>query len=250
MNLKMTFSVYTDGFKRYWLTFADLHISVETLSDFRERFLRYSDTFEADADITVHICPDEILKETERQNGMDTYRIEEYLIYRKICNELPRFNAFMLHAATLEYDGRAYAFCAKSGTGKSTHAELWKYMLGNKCRYINGDKPIIRMINEVPTAFGSPWNGKEGRGENISAPLSGICFIKRGETPSIRKLETNEGLFRIISVSHRPENHEFDDDFYYCIGNVVENVPMYELTCDISAGAAKLSFETLTYEVI
>lgn len=231
------------------LTIADINIAVNSVTDFSRFFGNYENQADSHADFEVGVSEAEIRERHRRFPDIGERGAESYLIYEKICDELPRFDAFMLHAATLCYGGKAYAFCAKSGTGKSTHAELWKMLLGDRYRYINGDKPIIRILNGVPTAFGTPWNGKEGRGENISAPLAGICFLVRSETPSIRKVDAKEGLFRVLSASHRPKARTLDNNFYRCIERIVETVPMYELSCDISESAARLSFETMTGEV-
>ena len=45
---------------------------------------------------------------------------------------------------------QAYLFCGSSGTGKTTHMLLWQKMLGDRFKFINGDKPIIRFIDNVP----------------------------------------------------------------------------------------------------
>lgn len=227
---------------------AAVTVSVNSGSDYAERFASYIVNADASPDMAVSVSDDEVCERQKSVPGLDAYSIEYCLIYEKICDQLPRFDAFMLHAAVVAYRGKAYAFSAVSGTGKSTHAALWEKLLGDKCRYINGDKPIVRILNDMPTAFGTPWNGKEGRGNRISAPLAGLCFIARGERPSIRSVNKKEGLFRVLSASHQPKDHALDDNFYHCIGKVVENVPMYELKCNISADAAKLSFETMTGE--
>ena len=48
----------------------------------------------------------------------------------------------------IKVDNDAYAFCAKSGTGKTTHTKLWMQLLGDRMSYINGDKPLIRIIDD------------------------------------------------------------------------------------------------------
>lgn len=230
---------------------ADITVSVSCCSDFSRHFAPYAADAGSPCDISVVVSGDEIRERQKSVPELDARSIEFYLIYEKICDELSRFDAFVLHAATLEYAGRAYAFSALSGTGKSTHAELWMSLLGKGCRYVNGDKPIIRAIDGgAPMAFGTPWTGKEGRGSNISAPLAGICFLVRDSKPSIRRVDKKEGLFRVLSASHQPKDHSLDDRFYGSVGNVVENVPMYELRCDISADSAKMSFETMTGEIL
>ena len=37
---------------------------------------------------------------------------ESYLIYRRICERMPAFGVYLLHAAVVEMDGRGYAFSA------------------------------------------------------------------------------------------------------------------------------------------
>lgn len=44
----------------------------------------------------------------------------------------------------LEIDGKAYMFSAPSGTGKSTHAKLWRDCFGDRVTMINDDKPLIK----------------------------------------------------------------------------------------------------------
>ena len=230
------------------LKIAGLTVEICCESDFSRLFEPY--TCSGQADISVGTSAAEITYEQGRFPALTARSAEFCLLYAKICDELPRFDAFMLHAAVLEYNGMAYAFCAKSGTGKSTHAELWCSLPDKGCRIINGDKPIIRITDGIPNAFGTPWNGKEGRGENISAPLAGIGFIVRDDIPSVRQTDKKEGLFRVLSASHRPKEHSLDDHFYQCVGQVAKTVPMYELKCNVSADAAKTAFEAMTGEML
>jgi hypothetical protein len=47
-------------------------------------------------------------------------------------------------------------------------------------------------------AYGTPWNGKENWGSNISAPLAGVCFIERGDKNSISPLSSEESALKIM----------------------------------------------------
>ena len=40
--------------------------------------------------------------------------------------KLLKHQGFMIHASAVEKEGKAYLFSAPSGTGKSTHAQLWR----------------------------------------------------------------------------------------------------------------------------
>lgn len=61
-------------------------------------------------------------------------------------------NAVVLHASYIEHEGDAVLFCAPSGTGKSTQAELWKKY--RSARIINGDRCLIRKGEAGFTAGG------------------------------------------------------------------------------------------------
>ena len=58
------------------------------------------------------------------------------------------YNTLMIHASAVEKDGKeAYAFLGKSGTGKSTHSQLWlKYL--NNFTLLNDDNPAIRVFED------------------------------------------------------------------------------------------------------
>ena len=44
-------------------------------------------------------------------------------------------------------DDYAYVFSADSGTGKSTHTQLWLEHFGDRAYILNDDKPAIRLID-------------------------------------------------------------------------------------------------------
>ena len=107
-------------------------------------------------DLTVEASLEEI--EAERQSSPyhpSAGYAESICIYRQIATALPRFGAFVFHAAVVECDGQGYAFAAQSGTGKSTHVSLWLRHFGNRARIINGDKPIFRFVDGAWRAYGT-----------------------------------------------------------------------------------------------
>ena len=78
-------------------------------------------------DIEVSVTDEEI--ETEyagyRAESVSRALCESTCIYRAIARKLIAFQAFVMHGAVLELDGKAYVFTAKSGVGKTTHTKLW-----------------------------------------------------------------------------------------------------------------------------
>lgn len=77
----------------------------------------------------------------------DAY-LQQLALYRAIAEQAPKHNVFLMHAAVIGFGGKAYAFTAASGTGKSTHLRLWKDAFGDAVQIINGDKPLLRIGSE------------------------------------------------------------------------------------------------------
>ena len=94
-----------------------------------------------DAYFSVDITQDDIVREREKaahQNmkefGKALQHSDPYLetlaLYRKIAGRLAEHQTLLVHGSAIAVDGQGYLFTAKSGTGKSTHARLWRKLLG------------------------------------------------------------------------------------------------------------------------
>ncbi|MBE6601401.1 MAG: hypothetical protein E7637_02705 [Ruminococcaceae bacterium] len=197
-----------------------------------------------DLAFTVSASPEEIAKEQALGDYAADY-CESICLYRHICELIPAHNVFLFHSCILEVDGYAYAFTAKSGVGKSTHCALWLKTVPN-ARVLNGDKPLIRVEEDgTLTAFGTPWNGKENWGENISAPLAAVCFIERGEINTIETVSEGEAVDRLIHQLYLRGPRQSVMKQLMLMDSFVRGVPFYLLHCNISKEAARLSFETM-----
>ncbi len=170
---------------------------------------------------------------------------ESLCIYRAIAERLPAFDRIVFHGAAIEYDGKAFLFTAPSGTGKTTHINLWRQYLGDKVSIINGDKPIIK-VADSPIVYGTPWAGKEGYQQNISAPLKAICILKQGKTNNIIHLQTGEAINHLMRQVYLPKDQKSLSSTLSLLGKMIENTPVYLLECDISNQAFDASYKTLT----
>ena len=183
---------------------------------------------------------------TESQGGkFPIDYCESICLYRHICEILPGYSIFLMHSSVVLVDGVAYAFAAKSGVGKSTHTSLWlKAIPGAKV--LNGDKPLYR-INEngSVTAYGTPWNGKEGWGINAKAPLGGVCFLERGEENAIRKATEEEILAKIPHQLYLRGTRTSVDLQLQLLNRFVTAVPYYILSCTISEEAARVAYAAM-----
>ena len=85
----------------------------------------------------------------------------------------------------------------KSGVGKTTLGNHCVRTLQD-CRIINGDKPFLHCQEDAITAYGTPWNGKEGYGENSRVTIAYLVFVNQGAVNRCRALTAEEAAFRLL----------------------------------------------------
>ncbi len=233
---------------------AGLVIRIENRFRYVENLCReYITDPERPADLSVAVSEEELRAETEKAPDFffgDGYA-EGVVVYEKISNALPAFDAFVMHSSVVEVGGRAYCFAAESGTGKSTHTRYWKETLGSRVTVINGDKPIYRFIDGRLTAFGTPWCGKENWQTKTSAPLKALCLLERGEENAIYPADAFEMLGEMSRHFHLPGRGQVDmPRLIELLDRMVASVPVYRLRCrnDISAAREAIRFFGLEEE--
>ena len=157
---------------------------------------------------------------------------EQLCILRKIALLCMDYNAFLLHAAVIDVDGQGIAFAARSGTGKTTRVLLWKKALGDRVKVVNGDKPILRFMEDGLYAFGTPWMGKERLGENTSVQMKAVCFIERGDTVALCRLAPKETVPRLFNQILIPKDAARLKVFLMLMERFAQPIPFYLLTCN------------------
>jgi hypothetical protein len=191
------------------------------------------------ADIEIVLSPARIMELNAQHPDLTAdeiaYLATGTLFYRKAAI----FDCVLLHSSCLKYKGKAYLFTADSGTGKSTHTGLWKKVFGDEVQILNDDKPVLRKMGEVWTAFGTPWSGKTDLNVNDFAPVGGIVFLKRGETNSIRRLTPpiDEVAPLFIKQISKPNKLENLEALLKSADNILTTLPLYEMCCNISEDA-------------
>ena len=195
---------------------------------------------------TVSAGSDEIAKEREASAGelSDGY-LESIVVYRKIAERLPEYGAVVFHGAILAKGEKAYAFTARSGVGKTTHTRLWLSELGSDVHYINGDKPVIRLIDGVPYAFGTPWRGKEGYGRAESAPLKAIALLERAETNTAKQIPYSDGVVRLMKQIYIPKNPDSASLAMRVADKILTTVRFVELKCNMDTEAAHVAAKAM-----
>ena len=199
------------------------------------------------ADISVSVSEEELqreLKESPTAYFSEGYA-EGVMLYEKISNALPAFDAFVMHSSVVAVDGQAYCFAAESGMGKSTQTRYWKQVLGEGLTIINGDKPIYRFHGDHLIAYGTPWCGKENWQTNAGAPLRALCLLQQREENAIFPVKPSELLAELTRHFYLPGGDLVDLlKVMKLIDKMISMVPVYRLCCknDVSAAEMAISY--------
>ena len=193
---------------------------------------------------TVRVTPEMILREKRAATGevSDGY-CESLAAYREISRYLALHDALLLHSAVIEVNGRAIAFSARSGTGKSTHIRLWRSVYGDRVRIVNGDKPIIRFDREgTPIAYGTPWAGKEGWQRNVGVPLHSIVILRRGETDRLLPISREEAALELLGQILIGETESEAAASMEMLDRLIASVDLRVLYCTPTEEAARVAY--------
>lgn len=204
-------------------------------------------------DVMIRLTEQDIFHEKNHttEQAFTAPYLETLALLRKISDILPSHKRLLIHGASISYEGRAFLFTAPSGTGKSTHIRLWKKYIGEKVKIVNGDKPFISLNANAdgkiePVIYGTPWAGKERWQRNCKEPLKGICFVQRGTTNTIQKMNPEDCITLLFNQIYMPKEAASVGQTLELLDLLAKNVPLYLLTCDMSEAAVRCSFEALT----
>ena len=101
---------------------------------------------------------------------------------------------FLLHAATIVRNGKAYAFTGRSGAGKSTVASL-----SPEGSVLTDEISLLRRENGVWRAYGTPfWGEFRAAGSNTSAPVAGIYRLVQASQNAVTLLSRRETLRMLL----------------------------------------------------
>ena len=156
------------------------------------------------------------------------------------------FDTLLIHASLVRNNGYGYAFIAQSGTGKSTHTSLWlKHIEGSDL--MNDDNPIVRIIDNKPMIYGSPWSGKTPCYRNIKAPLGAITKIDRAKQNSVERLSPTIAFSQILpSCSSMKWDKVVFRNTYDTVIKLIEAIPSVNvLHCLPDEDAARTCYNAI-----
>ena len=218
------------------------------ITAFNETTKRYCGGFltKEKPDYEIVLTEEDLKNESSNSNNGQVYVNEEIsALYRKIADLLVEDNIVVFHSSAICVNGGAFLITARSGVGKSTHARNLKEYIGEQFKYINDDKPLIKVGNDI-TVFSTPWNGKERRGSDISASLKAILFLNRGETNTYRKIDNKEEIYiKMLSQIYLPKEKSKREKALKVADNLLKNVNFYEINVTKDIESAKMTYEEI-----
>lgn len=224
---------------------ADIVFSADI--NYRYTFENMND-YRADKDEIPEFALEVTKADIDRERELSPYDLPAYVheftaLYRKyIYIVMDRYDAFFFHCSSICVDNQAIMFTAKSGTGKSTHRNLWMKNFGDRVTVINDDKPIIRRIDGVFYVYGTPWKGKEALGENIRVPAKALCFLSRAEENSIGTIDTISVVSKMLNQTVRPAQPELMGKLLDLIDGFLNQVDCYDLRVNMNDDAAVVAY--------
>ena len=154
--------------------------------------------------------------------------------------------SLMIHSSVIEYKDRGYLFLGKSGTGKSTHSELW-------CRHIEGatllndDAPIVSCNETKNIVSGSPWSGKTPCYRNKSVEIGAIVQLHQSKTNKIVRVSPLRAMAIIMPciVGDMKWDKEIHGNVISIVEKLVQRTTVYEMWCTPDKEAALLSYSKI-----
>ena len=156
-------------------------------------------------------------------------------------------DTLLIHASVTMNGGKGYLFLGKSGTGKSTHSQLWiKNIEG--CELLNDDNPALRVCDDgVVRVYGTPWSGKTPCYRNLDVPVGAIVDLHQAKKNVIKRQSLPEAYASIyVSFSGYRFIKNMADGYHATNAKIVSSVPCYSLDCLPNPEAAFLCYDTVT----
>lgn len=218
-------------------------LAIENQYDYLPGVCRDYLTEEA-AEAVLSVTDEEIASENQNGGSWAPAYLESLAVYRKICERLLDDDILLFHCSALAVDGKAYLFTAPSGTGKSTHAQLWRERFKDRVVMINDDKPLLKIRQEEIRVYGTPYGGKGNLQTNTSAPVAGIVILHQAAENRICRISGKEAYPALLNQTYRRKDPAAMLRTLDLVKRLA-GIPVWSLGCTISQAAVVLAARAL-----
>ena len=217
------------------------------INAFNETTKRYCGDFLSDEEpqYVIALSEEDLKNEVTESNNGHVYVNEEIsALYRKIADLLIENDVVVFHGSSFKVKDNGFIVTARSGVGKSTHVRLLSQYLGSDFAYINDDKPLLRIKDDL-VIYSNPWNGKERRGNNTSASLKAVLFLNRGDN-TYKKLDNKEEVyFKLLSQIYLPRDKVKREKALKIIDILLKRINFYEINVNMDISSAEMTTERI-----
>ena len=224
--------MWDNDFNHFTICIAGITVRVNTLYP-KAFFLCLDYLCEQTPDFEITITKQDLIDEQivalQNDNHQAKVRLEPLAVYRKILDRAIAYDAIMIHGAAIAVKDASYVFCGKSGVGKTTHIQKWLEQNSNAF-VINGDKPIIRLIDGTFYVCGTPWSGKEHMNTNTMVPLKSILFMTRSEDNAVARIDFSQAFPRMLNQIHRHKDMEKLQKALVLVERMKDSVQFYDFS--------------------
>lgn len=154
------------------------------------------------------------------------------------------FGLLTFHGVLMEYEGCGIIISAPSGTGKTTHARLWRDY--KRAFIINGDRAACQKTDGIWKGFGLPWSGTSGEQMNRSVPLTALVVLERGKQNEAHRIAGSEAFGAVLPHVQCPAwDAERTDRAMELMDDFLNEVPIIRLCCRPDVESVKILSKAL-----
>ena len=156
------------------------------------------------------------------------------MAFEYLCHIMPScglaLSMLTFHGVLLEHGGKGLIISAPSGTGKTTHARLWR---DNKhALIINGDRAVCRKADGIWTGFGLPWSGTSGEQINRSAPIKAMVVLEQSESNEAFRMKDLEAFGAVLPNILCPTwDADLTGKAMDLLNDFLQEIPVIRLRC-------------------
>lgn len=147
--------------------------------------------------------------------------------------------ALSFHGVLMEYQGKGIIISAESGTGKTTHARLWREL--ENALIVNGDCATVQKKENIWTGFGIPWSGTSGEQVNRRNPLKALVVLERHAENEAHRISGIEALSAILPhVKYPAWDKILTNKMFDLLEKFLCEIPIIRLRCRPDGEAVKV----------
>lgn len=153
------------------------------------------------------------------------------------------YNRLLLHAVAVAVDGDAYLFFAPPSGGKTTMANYWKELLGERGMILADDSPVIGVEQQETYLWNSCWSKNTDEVLPQRYRIKGIGMICKNQVGGATLIPFEHAMKEII-VGY-PKGIFNKNKVETILKSAISNIRCWKCYCDGTEESAKKIMETM-----